>query len=192
MSDAANASAGAHSLDGAVERLRPRWGEIVAFGALLAALGAGAVAFAFASAVGAVTLNGVFFLVAGLAEIGVGAHTLSWGRFLCWTIGGALYLVAGVLCIINPIFASLALTLALGASLIAAGALRAYRAFQLPADYARSMVLLAAAVTFLLGLIIVMRWPTDSRYALGVLLGVDLLFHGAGWMTFGIGLSRRR
>jgi uncharacterized membrane protein HdeD (DUF308 family) len=53
------------------------------------------------------------------------------------------------------------------------------------------MVLVAAAVTFLLGLIIVMRWPTDSVYVLGVLLGVDLLFHGAGWVAFGIGLRAR-
>ncbi len=70
--------------------------------------------------------------------------------------------------------------------------MRAYLALQLPADKPRGMVLLAAAVTFLLGLIIVMRWPFDSVYVLGTLLGVDLLFHGAGWVTFGMGLRARR
>ena len=54
------------------------------------------------------------------------------------------------------------------------------------------MVLLAAAVTFLLGLVIVVHWPTDSVYVLGILLGVDLLFHGVGWATFGFGLRPRR
>ena len=68
--------------------------------------------------------------------------------------------------------------------------MRAYLAFQLPADNARAMVLLAAAVTFLLGLIIVGHWPSDSVYVLGTLLGVDLLFHGIGWATFGFRLRR--
>ena len=45
------------------------------------------------------------------------------------------------------------------------------------------LVWLARAVTFLLGLIIVIHWPLDSAYVLGTLLGVDLLFHGAGWVT---------
>ena len=93
------------------------------------------------------TLNGVFFLVAGAAEIGIGMHAQGWRRFFLWVIGGALYIVVGVLCIINPVFARVALTLALGAGLIAAAAVRAYLALQLPADRRRGMVLLAAAVT---------------------------------------------
>ena len=50
------------------------------------------------------------------------------------------------------------------------------------------MVLVGAAVTFLLGLTIVMNWPLSSVYVLGTLLGVDLLFHGAGWVSFALGL----
>ena len=122
-----------HSLGLAIEHLRARWGEIVAFGALLVVLGVAALCFTLPSTVATVTLNGVFFLVAGVAEIGVGAHAKSWARFFLWIIGGAIYLIAGLICIINPIFASLALTLALGAGLIAAAAVRAYLAFHLPA-----------------------------------------------------------
>ena len=179
------------SLGSAIEHLRARWGEIVAFGALLVVLGLAALCFTLPSTIATVTLNGVFFLIAGVAEIGVGAHAKSWARFFLWIVGGAIYLIAGLICIINPIFASLALTLALGAGLIAAAAVRAYLAFHLPAGNPRAMVLLAAAVTLLLGLVIVVHWPTDSVYVLGILLGVDLLFHGIGWATFGISLRAR-
>jgi uncharacterized membrane protein HdeD (DUF308 family) len=181
-----------HSLGLAIEHLRARWGEIVAFGALLVVLGLAALCFTLPSTIATVTVNGVFFLVAGVAEIGVGAHAKSWARFFLWIIGGAIYLIAGVVCILNPVFASLALTLALGAGLIAAAVVRAYLAFHLPGGNPRAMVLLAAAVTFLLGLVIVVHWPTDSVYVLGILLGVDLLFHGIGWATFGLGLRPRR
>ena len=156
-----------HSLGFAIEHLRARWGEIVAFGGLLVVLGVAALCFTLPSTVATVTLNGVFFLVAGVAEIGVGAHAKSWARFFLWIIGGAIYLIAGVICIINPIFASLALTLALGAGLIAAAAVRAYLAFHLPAGNQRAMVLLAAAVTFLLGLVIVVHWPDGLRLCPG-------------------------
>ena len=181
-----------HSLGFAIEHLRSRWGEIVAFGGLLIVLGLAALCFTLPSTIATVTLNGLFFVVAGVAEIGVGAHAKSWARFFLWIIGGAIYLIAGIFCIINPIFASLALTLALGAGLIAAAVVRAYLAFHLPGGNPRVMVWLAAAVTFLLGLVIVVHWPTDSVYVLGILLGVDLLFHGVGWATFGVGLRPRR
>jgi uncharacterized membrane protein HdeD (DUF308 family) len=191
MSQISNSHSGPHNLGEAIEGLRRKWGAIVAFGGLLIALGVVALVFALASTVATVTLNGVFFLVAGAAEIGIGAHAQRWGHFFLWIVGGILYLLAGVVCIINPIFASLVLTLALGAGLIAAAAVRAYLAFRLPQGDARTMVILASAVTFLLGLIIVAHWPSDSVYVLGALLGVDLLFHGVGWVTFGLGLRTR-
>jgi uncharacterized membrane protein HdeD (DUF308 family) len=196
MTNASNNSLGppsvSHdSLGHAIERLREKWGAIVAFGSLLVLLGAAALIFTLASTIATVTLNGVFFLIAGAAEIGIGAHAQGWGRFFLWVIGGVLYIVAGVICIINPIFASLALTLALGAGLIAAAVVRGYLAFELPSTRRRGMVFFASAVTLLLGLIIVARWPSDSTYVLGTLLGVDLLFHGAGWVTFGLGLRAR-
>jgi uncharacterized membrane protein HdeD (DUF308 family) len=191
MSDVASHQTPSQGIGFAIEHLRHRWGAIVAFGVLLTVLGLAALAFTLAATVATVTLNGVFFLVAGVAEIGVGAHAKSWPRFFLWLIGGALYLFAGLVCIFNPILASAALTLALGAGLIAAGGVRFYLAFQLPADNSRNFVFLAAAVTLLLGVIIVTHWPMDSVYVLGTLLGVDLVFNGVGWATFGFKLRPR-
>jgi uncharacterized membrane protein HdeD (DUF308 family) len=192
MAHASNGNPAPRNLGEAIEGLRGKWGAVVAFGLLLILLGAAALVFTLASTVATVTVNGLFFIVAGAAEIGIGAHAQRWGSFFLWIVGGVLYLAAGLFCVINPIFASLALTLALGAGLIAAAVVRAYLAFQLPSGQPRTVVLLASAVTFLLGLIIVLHWPWDSVYVLGTLLGVDLLFHGAGWVTFGMGLRARR
>src|ERR1700722_2985723 len=125
MSNAIPVNTGPHNLGVAIERLRHKWAAIVAFGVLLMALGAASLVFAFASTLAMVTLNGVFFVVAGAAEIGVGMHAQGWARFFLWVIGGILNLAVGVLCILHPVFASLALTLILGAGLIAAGVVRA-------------------------------------------------------------------
>ena len=165
MSNASNAGTSAHSLGEAVERLRGKWAAITAFGVLLVVLGFAALTFSLIATIVTVTLNGVLFLIAGGAEIGIGMHAREWGRFFLWVVGGLVYIAAGVV--------------------------RAYLATQLPADHPRALVFLAAAVTILLGLIIVSHWPLDSVYVLGVLLGVDLLFHGVGWASFGIGLQAR-
>jgi uncharacterized membrane protein HdeD (DUF308 family) len=181
----------AHGLGRAIERLRGKWPAIAAFGVLLVALGAAALSFSLIATIVTVTLNGVLFLIAGSAEIGIGMHAREWGRFFFWVIGGLLYVAAGVLCIVNPILASAALTLLLGAGLIAAGAVRAVLAFQLPADASRSLIFLAAAASVALGLIILSGWPLNSVYVLGVLLGVDLLFHGVAWVSFALELQAR-
>ena len=181
-----------HSLGAAIERLRSKWGAIVAFGALLMLMGAAALIFAFVSTLAVVTLCGVLFLIGGAAEIGVGMHAKAWGRFFLWVLGGLFYILAGVMCILDPLLAAGVLTLILGAGLIAAGVVRAVLAFELPQSPQRPLLFLAALVTFGLGLIIVIHWPLSSVYVLGTLLGVDLLVHGAGWVSFGIGLRRAK
>ena len=191
MPNAPKAGPSQHSLGEAIERLTGKWAAITAFGVLLVVLGAAAIAFSLIATIVTVTLNGILFLIAGGAEIGIGMHSRGWGRFFLWVIGGLLYIAVGVLCIVNPTLASVALTLLLGAGLIAAGLVRAWLAAQLPADQPRAIVFLAAAVTILIGLIIVSHWPLDSVYVLGTLLGVDLLFHGVGWVSFGMGLQPR-
>lgn len=192
MSDSTEPGREAHSLGGAIYRLHDKWGAIVAFGALLIALGAIAVIFAWPATNATVIVNGVVFLIGGAAEIGIGAHAQAWSKFFLWMIGGVLYLFVGLVCIFDSGFASVVLTLVLGAGLIAAGVVRLYLALQLPVEQPRLLVFVAGAVTILLGLIIVTHWPANSIWVLGTLLGVDLLFNGAGWVSFGLGLRAHR
>src|SRR5580704_15207950 len=151
MSDTSPAAPEVHSLGGAIHRLQAKWGAIVAFGILLIVLGVAATMFALEATIATVTINGVVFLIAGAAEIGIGMHAQGWGRFFLWVLGGILYLFVGLVCIFYSGPASVVLTLMLGAGLIAAGVVRGYLGLQLPADHPRVMVFVAAVVTILLG-----------------------------------------
>lgn len=168
--------------------LRPKWGALCAFGALLVVLGILSLTFALFSTLAMVTFNGVLFMIAGAAEIGVGMHARSWKRFFFWLLGGLLYTVAGVFCILNPLAASTILTLMIGAGLVAAGFVRAYLGLKLPQGPRRKGLWLASAFTGLLGFVILVHWPLSSFYVLGTLLGVDLMFHGLGWVIFALEL----
>jgi uncharacterized membrane protein HdeD (DUF308 family) len=177
-----------HSLGAAIERLRHNWGWMVALGAVLDIAGIvalGSIAFA---TIATVLIVGVMMLFAGVAELAMGFRARDWTHFFLWVLGGILYIVAGAFAILNPALASVVLTLLLGAGLVAAGLVRLYLAFQLPSGRPRSLVFLTAIVTGLLGLVIVSGWPLNSIFVLGVLLAIDLIFHGIGWMIFGFWL----
>ena len=141
-----NAGELTYSLGSAIERLEGKWASISAFGLLLVVLGFAALAFSLIATIATVTLNGVLFLIAGAAEVAIGMHSRTWGLFFLWVIGGVLYLAAGVICIVNPLLASVVLTLLLGAGLIAAGAVRLALAFRLPPVQSRVLIFVAAAV----------------------------------------------
>lgn len=173
-----------HSLGAAIEQLRHRWGWLFAFGVLLDIVGIVALGSVVAATVAAATIVGIMMIIGGAAELAMGFRARDWGHFFLWVLGGIIYVVAGFFVIANPLLASIVLTLLLGAGLLAAGVVRLYLAFQLPAGRSRGPVILAGVITLLVGLIIILGWPRNSFIILGLLLAFDLIFHGIGWMVF--------
>jgi len=82
------------------------------------------------------------------------------------------------------------LTLMLGASLAASGITRIILAFSMKRETPWIWVAVSGVITLLLGLLILARWPVSSIYILGMFLGIDLVFAGAGWIGLGLGLRR--
>src|SRR4029077_4977592 len=111
-----------------------------------------------------------------------------WGKFLIWLLLGLLYIVAGFVTFENPLLAAAVLTLLLGSALVVSGVMRIILAFSMREGMSWTWVVLSGVVTLLLGLIILAHWPVSSLFVLGVLLGVDLLIIGIGWIFAGFGL----
>lgn len=167
------------------ERFQAHWKAIVAFGLLSAVLGVAALVLSVTATIATVLLIGIFMSLAGIVQLAIGFRTRSWGRFIAFEIAGLVYLVAGVFAIFSPLEASIVLTLLLGAGLIATAASRLFLAFQMSGSPRRGALLLAGFATGLLGLLVVIGWPSNSLFILGTLLGVDLLFQGVAWTAFG-------
>ncbi len=178
-------------LETGLDRLSGRWGYFVAFGLLLVVLGALALGMVVSATIASVLVIGVFMTLTGLAEIAIGLGARDWGRLAWWVGTGLLYAIAGVIAIARPGLAAAVFTLMLGAGLVATGVLRLFLAFHLPKGGSRPLVLLSAIVTILFGAIIVLGWPENSLVVLGVLLGIDLIFVGAGWLGLGLAMRRR-
>jgi uncharacterized membrane protein HdeD (DUF308 family) len=170
--------------------LRAKWGWIVTLGAVYVIAGFIALGSVVVATVASVLIVGVAMIVAGIAEVINAFQVKSWGKFLLWALLGVLYIIAGFVTFENPLLAAALLTLVLGASLVASGIMRIILAFSMKRETPWMWVALSGMITLLLGLLILAHWPINSVYILGLFLGIDLIFAGAGWIGIGLGLRR--
>jgi uncharacterized membrane protein HdeD (DUF308 family) len=178
-----------HSLT--LQPLRAKWGWIVALGVVYVIVGLVALGSIVTATVASVLLVGVMMVVAGIVEVFNAFQIRTWGKFVLWLLLGALYIFAGIITFENPLLAAVLLTFLLGLALIASGAMRLVLAFSMKESTPWIWVAVSGAVTLLLGIVILARWPVSSVYVLGLFLGIDLVIAGASWIGIGLDLRAR-
>jgi uncharacterized membrane protein HdeD (DUF308 family) len=181
---------GPHSLGEGMRALRAKWGWLVGFGVFSVIAGVIALGSVVMATASAVFIVGVMMLMAGIAEIVAAFNAKDWAHRLLWLLLGALYVFAGFVCIQNPFEAATLLTLMLGIALIISGLLRIFLAMQMKQGTPWGWVVFSGALSFLLGVMIVVKWPASSFFVLGIFLGIDLIFIGTGWITVGLAIKR--
>ena len=179
-----------HSLGSGLSNLSSKWGWAVALGIALILCGVVALLSLVVATAVAVIWIGVMMITAGVVEIAHGYKMKGWGRSVLWMITGALYIIGGFFAVVDPIPASIILTLILAIALIIIGCLRTWMGFQLRGEGHKGWVILSGVLTLLFGLIILIHWPFSGLYALGIILGVDLIQTGAGWLHLGFFLKK--
>ncbi len=174
----------------ALEALRHKWGLVLALGVGLVVCGFVALMSVVVATAVTVLWVGVMMIIAGVIEIVHGLQHRGWGRATLWVVAGIFYIVGGFFAVINPLLASLVLTLLLGFALVAAGIVRFLLGYRLKGDEHSGWIMISGLVTFLFGLIILVHWPFSSLYVLGIILGVDLIQAGIGWINLGLFLKK--
>ena len=121
---------------------------------------------------------GLLVAAAGLVRMFWAFQTGSLGKgVLAFAIGG-LTLLGGIALLANPLLASGVLTIVLAIYFIVDGAAEIGTAFELPRGSRRGWLLFGGAVSILLGICIWRQFPLSGVWAIGVLLGIKLLFGG--------------
>ena len=144
---------------------------------LFIVLGVMAIAEPMVAGLAVAILTGWLFLLAGGLHI-VEAFGGGVGRALWQLVLGAVYVMGGLYLITHPLLALGTLTLVLAAILLAEAILRAVAYFQTARDERSPWTLMNAVVTFLLGGMIWRHWPSSSVWAIGTLVGINLLMGG--------------
>jgi uncharacterized membrane protein HdeD (DUF308 family) len=122
-------------------------------------------------------------IVAGAFEIIHAFWTKGWGGFLWQVLLGLLYIAFGIVLWTQPVSGALILTFALGLMLMISGLVRAYISVTHWQD-AGWLMLASGVFGILAGLVIITGFPMSGLWVLGLLLGIDLIAHGAAWLTY--------
>jgi uncharacterized membrane protein HdeD (DUF308 family) len=139
---------------------------------------------AFATSV-SVKLIGLTAIAAGAFEIIHAFWTKGWGGLVWQIVLGALYLAFGVVLLSEPASGALILTYTLGLLLVISGIIRCVLSF---ARWQQSgwMMLISGVFGLVAGAVILFSFPAISPWALGFLLGVDLISHGLAWLLYAL------
>jgi uncharacterized membrane protein HdeD (DUF308 family) len=179
------------SLGDAVHAIDRKWGWFVALGVGEPILGGIASTNLLAANLASVLVIGAAMLAAGIFQIVHGFSAGGVRGFLFWQVGGLVYAGAGAVILYDPVLASLTLSLLVGVLLLVAGVLRGWAGFHSRPAAGWRWIVAAGVLTFCVGVILIAAWPVISLWLFGVMLVVDLIFQGWGFIAFGTALKAR-
>jgi uncharacterized membrane protein HdeD (DUF308 family) len=158
------------------------------------------------------TVGGVVGLIAGIVAVAVPAiASITIAIFVGWllvvaggvmishavgrrpvrvtlrVIEGIATLLIGAYIVIFPLTGTISLTFALAVWLCASGVLQLAAAVREAGLPGRGLTAFSGAVSVVLGVLIAVSWPSSSAWAIGLLVGIDLVFWGmrvlaAAWL----------
>jgi len=108
------------------------------------------------------------------------------GRVLWQVLIGIVYTFGGVYFLTHPLLALGTLTLFLGVIILAEGVFEVIAYFRMRGERGSGWLLVNALITLLLGGLIWSHWPSSSVWAIGTLVGVNLLMTGISRLMFGL------
>ena len=126
---------------------------------------------------------GIVAIVGGAFEIIHAFWTKGWGGFIWHVVLGVLYIIAGIYILNQPVAGLLALTWIIAVVFLASGVVRLFVGFQYWSEGGWLLVL-SGVFGIIAGIIILSGWPESSLWVLGLLLGIDLIFSGVGWLMY--------
>ena len=172
-----------------LERMKKEWKWFLLLGACLIILGSIAVGSTFYVGLATVVLFGVLLLTGGVAQVISAFWAGRWSGFLLHLLIGVFYVVVGMLIIDAPAEALATLTLLIAAFLMVSGIFRIASSLNLRFNN-WGWVLMNGIVTLMLGILIYRQWPASATIAIGLFVGIEMIFNGITWVALGMGLKQ--
>jgi uncharacterized membrane protein HdeD (DUF308 family) len=121
---------------------------------------------------------GVLVTLGGILRITWAFRAATLGKGLIMLAVGGLTLVAGLAMVIHPVIASGMLTIILAAYFMADGAAEISAGFLSKPLAGWRWLVFAGIISIILGVMIISQFPLAGAWAVGILLGIKLLFVG--------------
>jgi uncharacterized membrane protein HdeD (DUF308 family) len=169
--------------------LRAAWCWFVSLGVALVLVGVIAMAYAGIATITTALVFGYLMLAAGVCYVVGAFFTRRWGGFFLSLLAGVLHLAVGLIVVDRPVEAVLVYTLVMAVFFFVEGLLRIIGAVIGRFEH-WVLMFCSGLVTLLLGVMIWRQWPFSGLYVVGLFVGINLVLHGASFVS--IGLAARR
>ena len=155
------------------------WRLLMLVGVLAIAVGCVAILIPAVASVGTAIFIGWILLVAGGFLVAAAFSAPSIGTVILRLIWALLTMIVGIWLIVEPHNGTLTLTLVLGLYFIFMGVTRIAVAFAARGQQNAGLVGLSGLAGLIVGILILAKFPSSADWAIGLLVGIDLLFAGS-------------
>jgi uncharacterized membrane protein HdeD (DUF308 family) len=168
------------------EGLARSWKGLMIVGVLAIVVGCIAILVPAVAAVGTAIFIGWILVVAGAFLVAAAFSAHSIGTVVLRLLWAALTVIVGIWLIAEPHNGTLTLTLVLGIYFLFMGLTRIAVAFMARGQQNAGLVGLSGVAGLLIGILVLVKFPSSADWAIGLLVGIDLIF--AGWTLTSVAL----
>jgi uncharacterized membrane protein HdeD (DUF308 family) len=168
------------------EGLERSWKALLFVGIVAIVVGCVAILVPAVASVGTAIFIGWILLIAGAFLVAAAFSAHSIGTVVLRLLWAALTVIVGVWLIVEPHNGTLTLTLVLGIYFLFMGITRIAVAFAARGQQNAGLVGLSGVAGLLIGILVLAKFPSSADWAIGLLVGIDLIF--AGWTLTSVAL----
>lgn len=168
------------------------WMAFLLEGILLVVLGLAAMIVPPIASLAVTIFLGWMFLISGIAGLALTFWARQMPGFWWSLISAALAIVAGIILLARPLQGTLSLTIVVGAYFLAEGVTTIMYALEHRRELSDrwAWMLFSGVLDILIAAMIILGLPGSAEWALGLLVGINLLFGGA--TLIGVALAARQ
>jgi uncharacterized membrane protein HdeD (DUF308 family) len=163
------------------EAVREHWKAFLVEGILLVVLGLAAMIVPPLASLAVTIFLGWMFLISGIAGLALTFWARQMPGFWWSLISAVLAIGAGIVLLARPVQGTLTLTIVVGAYFLAEGVTTIMYALEHRRELSArwSWMLVAGLMDILIAAIVIAGLPGSATWAIGLLVGINLLFGGA-------------
>jgi uncharacterized membrane protein HdeD (DUF308 family) len=165
-------------------------GASIGWGIVLIVLGILALCLPLAAGIGVSIAVGWLIVFGGIAYSTSAFMARGAGSFLWRLLIGAIYIIGGFYLAFHPGLALASLTLVLGVIFLLEAAMETAVFFRFRTLPGSGWILFNALATLILAFLIWGGWPSSSIWAIGTILGINLLMSGFTRLMYSMGARR--
>jgi uncharacterized membrane protein HdeD (DUF308 family) len=171
--------------------VREHWKAFLFEGILLVVLGLAAIIVPPLASLAVTIVLGWMFLISGIAGLALTFWARQMPGFWWSLLSAVLAVVAGIVLLAQPVEGTLTLTIVVGAYFLAEGVATIMYALEHRRELSErwSWMLVAGLMDILIAAVIIAGLPGSALWAVGLLVGINLLFGGAS--LIGMALAAR-